>query len=273
MMTPDNPQPPGTPWPTAAPGADTSPVRFPEMRTPDSTSRRVGHRTLFALLLAGLAALSLILVIVAVLAPPSPAPYCQPLKCQGPPIGHPNKELSQSAAGSPIVNGVVYRNGQGFSLEYQPNPSQPSIPEVATNASSIQLTWPLTAKFGGNGYLIVGGQTAGQLTAQGLVEQVVSNIAPSAQPVYEMPEPLVGFTPGFGEAFDVQPSTSDGSTGTNRMLVVASVQNGFGVVVIAEGSLLANITPNSPLWNGHASPADVNVAYLADPIVNSIRFP
>jgi hypothetical protein len=237
------------------------------------TTSRVGHRVMALLLVAGLAVLTVVLVIVAVLAPPGPPAYCPPLKCQGPPIGNPNKGVSDQSAGSAVVNGVIYHNAEGFSLEYQPDRSDPAVPAVQTGTSSIQLTWPLTPKFGGNGYLIVGGEAAGQLTAEGLVERVVSEIAPDAEPVYEMPEPLVGYEPGFGEAFDFQPSTSDGSTGTDRMLVVASVENGFGVVVVGEGALLGNITPSSPLWNGHASPADVNIAYIADSVVNSIRFP
>jgi hypothetical protein len=33
------------------------------------------------------------------------------------------------------------------------------------------------------------------------------------------------------------------------------------------------VTPSSPLWDGHPSPANLNVAYVADETVNSIRFP
>jgi hypothetical protein len=54
---------------------------------------------------------------------------------------------------------------------------------------------------------------------------------------------------------------------------MAAIVNGFGITVIADGQLLAPVTDTSPFWNGHASPANLNIAYGADETVNSIRFP
>jgi hypothetical protein len=54
---------------------------------------------------------------------------------------------------------------------------------------------------------------------------------------------------------------------------MAAIVNGFGIAVVADGQLLAPVSDTSPFWNGHASPANLNIAYDADETVNSIRFP
>jgi hypothetical protein len=76
-----------------------------------------------------------------------------------------------------------------------------------------------------------------------------------------------------GGAYNVQEASSSGSTYIDRVIVMAAIVNGFGIAVIADGQLLAPVTDVSPFWNGHASPANLNIAYDADQTVNSIRFP
>jgi len=91
--------------------------------------------------------------------------------------------------------------------------------------------------------------------------------------VYQLPGALVGYQLGVGEAYDVQPVSSAGSTQTVRLIVMAAIKNNFGMRVIAEGQLLSDVGPQSIFWNGHSSPANLNVAYMGDETVNSIKFP
>ena len=94
------------------------------------------------------------------------------------------------------------------------------------------------------------------------------------EPTYALPDPWVGYQPAYGAAYSVQPASADGSTQTDQVVVVASVKNGFAIVVLEEGALLPRVTSNSPYFNGHPSPARVNMAYgFGDFIVNRIRFP
>jgi hypothetical protein len=44
--------------------------------------------------------------------------------------------------------------------------------------------------------------------------------------------------------------------------------------VLEDGTLLPTVTSSSPFFNGHPSPAGVNMAYgVGDFIVNRIKFP
>jgi hypothetical protein len=231
----------------------------------------VSHSTTIALLAVGLAVLAAILVVAAQLAKPPPPPTCPRFKCQGPPLGTP----FSAAVGAPVVNGALYNNSQGFSLRYYPSTTPLSNVSPATDGSAtgVELAYSFDQNVGGNGALVVLGAPEANATPQAMVTAMVNSIAPGAQPVYQLPGALVGYQVGVGEAFDYQPASSTGSSTTDRVIVMAAIRNGFGIWVVAEGSLLPDVTPSSPLWDGHPSPANLNVAYVADETVNSIRFP
>ncbi len=222
---------------------------------------------MIVLLVVGLGLLAVILIVASRLSEAPAKPSCPPLKCQGPPIGNP----FDASVGAPVVNGTLYRNQQGFSLRYYQLPGL--SPSVATTTQQITLTYPFDPSDGGSGVLAVIGAPESDATPQGVVQDLVNQLAPGAQPVYQLPGALVGYQLGVGEAFNVQPVSSTGSTQTDRLIIMAAIKNGFVIVVIAEGQLLPPVVPGSTFWNGHPSPANLNVAYVADETVNSIRFP
>jgi len=262
------------PWPSAPPGSPGLKVGFPESRLPMPPGHRTGHRTMIMVLLACLGVVTLLFVVIAIFAPPPPAPHCGSLQCQGPPIGHPNATEGGPARVS-VTSGVLYANSQGFSLRYIPSSQVPSPTVTSTATSGITLVYPLGQ--GATTQLQVVGEPAGGTTAQGMVQAIVNEVAPGAQPVYQVPGAMIGYMPGFGEAYDLQSASSGGSTTTLRIIVIAAIHNNFGIAAIASGALL-DVTADSPLYAfaPHPSPADVAVAYLAslgDPVVNSITFP
>jgi hypothetical protein len=225
-------------------------------------------------LLGALGVATLLFVAVAVLAPPPPAPHCGPLQCQGPPIAHPVTGEDASAA-APVASGVLYTNSLGYSLRYVASSQGPAPTITSTANSGIMLVYPI-----GNGdstQLQVVGAPAGGTTAQGMVQATVNQVAPGAQPVYQVPGAMIGYVEGFGEAYDLQSASSGGSTTTDRVIVIAAIHNNFGIVAIASGPRL-DVTTDSPYYAlaPHPSPADVAVAYFAsigDPVLNSITFP
>ncbi len=263
-MTIDSP-PPDSSWPTAPPGTPGLKIGFPgahELATPS----RLRHHAAIAILPAGLGVL--LLIIVALLATPGPAPHCNPLKCQGPPIGHPGQTVpTQSAAGPAVVSGAFYRSPTGFSLRYI------AATRATATSDGINLTYAFNTV--GTGWLDVFGFSAGQSTDVSLVQKLVDDNFPSAQPVYQMPDPLIGYHPAFGEAFNVAPASSDGTTQTSRALVAAATYNGFAVVVVAFGPLLPTVNTSSQFYDDHPSPANVYMAYFygTDSLLNSIVFP
>jgi hypothetical protein len=255
---------PTTPWPTVSPGARGLKIGFPGAHELASPTHRVSHRAKILLLLGGLGLLTATLVVVALLATPGPAPSCNPLTCQGPPIGHPGQQ--QNATDSPEGSSTLYTNSKGFTVRY------PSQPLVQKNSEGIDLTYDYVD--GGESSLDVAGGSAKGVTAETAVENVAAGEFPDTQPIYELPDPWVGYQAAYGAAYDVQPASANGSTQTDQVVVVAAVKNGFAIIVLEEGALLPTVTSSSPFFNGHPSPAGVNMAYgFGDFIVNRIGFP
>lgn len=258
-----------TSWPTAPPGAPGLKIGFPGAHEVATPSRHIGLRAIIVLLSA--AVVALMLVVAALLATPGPAPYCHPLSCQGPPVGNPVvKGATQGAAGSPEETGLLFRGSNGFTLRYLPTPN------VTSYGNGLNLTYVFNNASLGTGYLDVLGKPAGNSTDQSLVEGAAATLwGSNAQRVYYMPDPLIGYHPAWGEAYNVTPASSDGSTRTIRALVAAATYNGYSILVITDSPLLPTVTLNSPYSNGHASPAGLIMAYFpgTDVLLKSVVFP
>jgi hypothetical protein len=255
---------PDAAWPTVPPGAPGLKIGFPGAQESASPSHRLRHRTKIFIMVGGLGVLTLAFVIAAFAATPGPPARCHLLTtCQGPPIGHPG--LGQGDVGPPVVSGILYTNAQGFSVRYPPQAS------VQTTAQSIELTYDYVDG-GASSLEIVGGTSAA--TPQSAVEHAVASAFPNTSPSYVLPDPLIGYQAGYGAAYQVQPASSDGSTKTDQVVVAAAAKNGFTIIVLEDGTLLPTVTSSSPFFNGHPSPAGVNMAYgVGDFIVNRIKFP
>ena len=262
---------PDSPWPTALPGEVGMRVGFPEVPRPAPTrppvqpcrnggsvarracatdrhprSRR-GNRS-------------------------SPtAGTLPPLQCQAPPIG----DIGTESVKGPqtTTEGRLYKNHLGFTVRYYPFPGTATYPGVTTSANGITLIFPFKPSYGGTSDLTIIGQPDGGATPQQIVDDTVGQIAPNAQLQFQMPQAYVGYWPAYGEAFVTQVPSADGNNATYELIVMAAVHNGFGIAVVASGRLLDRVTPGSSWWDGHPSPAAINVAYIADGEVNSIVFP
>lgn len=268
MSTSDS-TPPDSSWPTAPPGAPGLKIGFPGAHEVPTPSRRLGRRAILLLLLGGLGVI--VLIIVALLATPGPAPYCNPLKCQGPILGHPAKNgASQGAAGAAEESGIPYTSPSGFSVRYV------AATIAQKTSTGLNLTYGFTDPSIGTNYLDIFGGSVGNSTDQSLVAELASGLWGSdAQPVYEMPDPLIGYHLAYGEAFNVTRASADGTTVTWRGLVAAATYNGYSVVVVADGKLLPTVNSSSPFFNNHPSPANLYMAYFygTDTLLDSVQFP
>lgn len=148
-----------------------------------------------------------------------------------------------------------------------------SYPLVDVSDHSISLTYPFTTQFGGTSTLTVTGSRARGATSQTLIQRAIGQLAPDASADYQIPGAYIGYQPGSGWVYEAHAASSDGSTQTYQLSVLASVVNGFGITVVTEGTLLKDVASKSPLWDGNPSPAAVNVDYVANDTVNSITFP
>jgi hypothetical protein len=219
-----------------------------------------------AAVLAGLAVLTVVLLVVVKFATPGPAKPCPVLGCQNPPVNHPGGVGAQSDAGPPVETGTLYTSPTGFSLRYPPSPT------VAYSSVGAKFTYDFTSS--GLSVIIVAGGPDNSLSAGGAVTGIVDKYFANAQVAYQVPDMLIGYRPGVGVALNVEETDTFGSTTTLRIFIGAAVYNGFLIEVELQGPLLPQVTGRSPYFNGHPSPAGTPLAYFgADQIVNSVTFP
>jgi hypothetical protein len=95
---------------------------------------------------------------------------------------------------------------------------------------------------------------------------------PSASLAYELPDAVVGTVPGYGNVYDDNVNSSAGSQLDLRVAVIAAVQNGVAIVMMAYG-------PDDPSFESlpflaHPSFIDLDLAINGDldAIANSIRW-
>lgn len=259
------------PWPTTKPGSRAALSSFPVAPVVAPTMSRLSHRAQLVVLGAGLAVLSGVLVVVAELATPGAPPPCPPLKCQSPPSG---ETATTSAAEAPVAapGGEEIRFASGFGIHIYPVAGSSFYPDVAFAPHSITMTYDFTDAFGGTGTLTVSGGPSGGATPSMLAQQQLNSIAPNAQQRYQLPSAYVGYWPGYGVVSTTQVASADGSSVTSELIVVVAVHGGMEATVTAVGRLVP-VGPKSELYDGHPSPASINVAYVAGEIVNSITFP
>ncbi len=244
---------------------------FPAPRGPGADRRpHLVSRSLLIALIAGLALLTAALVIVAVVEQPGPPPTCPPLGCQGPPVKH--LPAPQSAVPVQDSAGRLYTSPSGFSVREFPLGTN-FYPPMSATSDSVTFTYPFKAQYGGTSQLSIIGRRGGSATPQAVAAAEVNELAPNSTLDYVLPGAFVGYVPGFGEVVKTQVVSSSGTTATYELIVLAAVHRGFSIIVVAVGTLLSDVGPKSIFYNGHPTPAAINIAYVSDPTINSIQFP
>jgi hypothetical protein len=214
---------------------------------------RLAHRGLI-LTLVGLIAVSVVIVVAAAAsAKTSTPPSCRLVLCAQPPTG------------PPVVSGTVYTSSTyGFSVSYAGESG------AQKTAAGVQLGFDFNGSAGTDTLAVLGQPASGQ-DAQAVVQSIESSQFANAVPAYTIPGAYVGYQLGYGVAFDVWSNNADGSQSKQRVLLMAAVRGSLAIVVLAFGPYLV-LTPK----NGFAAKptgADLPVAAVADPIVNSITWP
>jgi hypothetical protein len=155
-------------------------------------------------------------------------------------------------------------------------------PKVAQTASQLALTFgPVSVRLAsttvnlGGGTMEVAdfsGSTLGGASAQQVVQNIASSDVPSASLAYELPDAVVGTVPGYGNVYDDDVNSSAGSQVDLRVAIIAAVQNGVAIVMMAYG-------PDDPSFQSlpflaHPSFIDLDLAINGDldAIANSIRW-
>ena len=91
--------------------------------------------------------------------------------------------------------------------------------------------------------------------------------APNAVPDYVVPGASLGYTPGYGEAFQVTPSSADGNPVRFEVTIICAIRDGYAICAYAVG-------PQVSLGHlvTHPTEARLALALWADPDLNGVRW-
>lgn len=147
----------------------------------------------------------------------------------------------------------------GYSVEYSTENIEPSQQDSSTIAWDGQLnngdeiTWSFT------------GVHPGTRSAQQLVNDAQSNNFPDASFAYTIPGADLGYTPGYGNVYDLSAASGSGAAVHERLIIIAAIKNNaqgvpVGVVFVGLGPY-QQTTPNT---DGHPNPAQTPLVDLGD---------
>lgn len=163
-----------------------------------------------AVVAAGLVGLS------GVVTKPSARFMCPP-DCGSPPTG------------TPVATNPRFTAADGaFSVSY---PAAGTAYEITQNANGV------TAKFtaGDGGMLQLFSTPARGQTPKDIANSLVKKTFPDTKTSYQIPNAMVGYMPGYGEAVDYWPQGANSSYTRMRILVMVAVKNDLALVAAAVG--------------------------------------
>ena len=199
----------------------------------------------------GITAAAVLLGTVALVLTPRVAHYMCPPDCGKPPNGTPVMALPRFDA----ADGT-------FSVSY---PAPGSAYTVRTEARGVTATYT----GGDGGVLQLFSEPAAGRTAADVVRATLRRSNPNARVAYRIPNAMVGYHPGYGEAADDWPQSTSTSSVRLRILVLAAVKNDVALIAFATGPFRAFGPEFGP---GPPSGANVEIAQDMGKYVNSFRW-
>ena len=213
--------------------------------------RRPPPRRTIGLWMAGIVAVALILVGVALTVTKKVPRYMCPPECGAPPMGTPVTGLPRFTAAD-----------GSFSVSY---PTAGSAYEVSTQGNGV------TAKFtgGDTGVLQLFSEPARGRDPQTIARDLLKQKFPDAKIAYEIPNAMVGYQPGYGEVADTWPQGTSNSYIRLRTVLLVAVKNDLALVAGAVGPYHAFGPDFGP---GLPSGANLQIAQDMGKYVNSFTW-
>jgi hypothetical protein len=254
--------------------------------TPQQLAAAVPHKTAKRTPWVLLGAIAVVAIIVggvlAILLAPRLAPPCG-MRCMppGPPCGMhcpppgPGRQLpgsdvqggllgllrSPSPASGPLAPAYAYRSSQyGYSLEYDP-----SFPPTKIDAK--EALWAHVSRSTGAPFMwaITAMPARGQ-SVQQIAKALQQGMSPDATLVYDVPGAEVGYTVGYGSIYDTTYTPAIGPTVRVRQVVIVAIKKGLAIAGLG-------LAPFVRDTEGHPNPAQTDVVFALDPIINSVVWP
>ncbi|CAN5724529.1 hypothetical protein BH09ACT8_BH09ACT8_13330 [soil metagenome] len=165
--------------------------------------------------------------------------------------------------GTPVTTNPRFTAADGaFSVSY---PAEGSAYEITQNPNGV------TAKFtaGDGGLLQLFSTPAAGRTPKEIATALVTKTFPDNKTSYEIPNAMVGYVPGYGEAADCWPQGANSSYTRMRILVMVAVKNDLALVAAAVGPFHAFGPDFGP---GPPSGANLEIAQDMGKYVNSFSW-
>jgi hypothetical protein len=232
-----------------------TPDYFPGYAVPRGTYSAAPVRTSRARVLliwfSAIAVVAAALVGVSSMITKPPVRYACPPDCGRPPTGTPVE-----------VNPRFTAPDGSFSVSY---PAEGAAYKVSTKPNGI--TADLLAGDGGTMQLF--SQPAGNRSPEQIAKDLIKQTFPDTRTAYLIPNAMVGYYPGYGEAADCWPQGSNSSYMKMRVLVMVAVKNDLALVAAAVGPFRA-FGPDS--GSGKPSGASLQIALDMGKYVNSFAW-
>ncbi|WP_102142263.1 hypothetical protein [Mycobacterium hubeiense] len=234
----------------------TAPSTWPGYAVPPGTYtappvRRTSPARLVLIWAVGVLVVAGVLVAVSAEMSDPPARYVCPPDCGRPPMGE------------PVATNPSFTAPDGtFSVSY---PAPGTAYEITTDADGV------TAEFvgGDGGTMQLFSQPANGRPPEDIARQLVDETYPDAQTVYEIPNAMVGYQPGFGMVADTWPQAATGSYTRMRLVVMVAVKNDRALIAAAAGPY-REFGPD--FGSGKPSGANLQLALDMGKYVNSFRW-
>ena len=233
-----------------------TPNYFPGYAVPRGTYsappvRHTSRVRVLLLWISAIAVIALALVGVTMMISKPPVRYACPPDCGRPPTGTPVE-----------INPRFTAPDGSFSVSY---PAESAAYKVATKPNGI--TADLLAGDGGTMQLF--SEPAGNRSPEQIAKDLIKKTFPDTRTAYKIPNAMVGYNPGYGEAADCWPQGSNASYMKMRVLVMVAVKNDLALVAAAVGPF-RQFGPDS--GSGKPSGANLQIALDMGKYVNSFAW-
>jgi hypothetical protein len=198
-----------------------------------------------------IAVIAVALVGVSALIAKPPVRYACPPECGRPPTG------------TPVAVNPRFTAADGsFSVSY---PAEGSAYRVTKKSDGV--TADLLA--GDGGTLQLFSRPAANRTPEQIAKSLVKQTFPDARTAYVIPNTMVGYQPGYGEAADCWPQGANSNYMKMRVLVMVAVKNDLALVAAAVGPF-RQFGPD--FGSGKPSGANLQIALDMGKYVNSFSW-
>jgi hypothetical protein len=233
-----------------------TPTYFPGYAVPPGTYsaapvRRASRTRVLLIWFSVIAVIALALIGLTAMITKPPVRYACPPECGRPPTGTPVE-----------INPRFTAPDGSFSVSY---PAEGAAYKVTTKPDGI--TADLLA--GDRGTMQLFSQPAANRSPEQIAKDLIKQTFPDTRTAYLIPNAMVGYHPGYGEAADCWPQGSNSSYMKMRVMVMVAVKNDLALIAAAVGPF-RQFGPDS--GSGKPSGANLQIALDMGKYVNSFSW-